>query len=66
MTLILPPKFTFAGGNLIEKIGYNVIENSERNIWIIRIVKQVIDSSHNILFLKKFNKTNVMYKMNIH
>jgi hypothetical protein len=52
MTLILPPKLTFAGGNLIKK-GYNVIENSERKIGITRIMKQVTDSSHNIiLFLK--------------
>jgi hypothetical protein len=59
MTLILPPKLTFAGGNLIKK-GYNVIENSGKKIGIIRIVKQVIDSSHNILFLKiQQNKCNV-------
>jgi hypothetical protein len=59
MTLILPPKLTFAGGNLIKK-GYNVIENSGKKIGIIRIVKQVIDSSHNILFLKiQQNKCHV-------
>jgi hypothetical protein len=54
MTLILPPKFTFAGGNLIEKIGYNVIENSERKIGITRIMKQVTDSQTQVIILSYF------------